>query len=117
MAELRRAAVEVGVEFAYGSAMAANHQARGTVRRKTTRGGRRRSDTTDANLGTGRLAASVLWHLPDNTRCWVMQHKGRLMVRVSRGDRDLRTEVVDSEAEVAAKADAWCFEYGAAQAG
>ena len=97
-----------------GSAMAENH-ARTAVRRTTTRGGRRRSDTTDANLGTGRLAASVLWHLPDHTRCWVMQHKGRLMVRVSRDDRDLRIEVFDTEAEVAAQADAWCLEYGAVQ--
>jgi hypothetical protein len=97
--------------------MAANHQARGAVRRKTTRGGRRRSDTTDANLGTGRLAASVLWHLPDNTRCWVMQHKGRLMLRVSRDDRDLQIEMFDTEAEVAAQADAWCLEYGVAVAG
>ena len=96
--------------------MAANHQAREAVRRKTTRGGRRQTDTTDVNPGTGRLAASVLWHLPDNTRCWVMQHKGRLMVRVSRDDRDLRIEVFDTEAEVAAQADAWCLEYGAAQA-
>jgi len=46
-----------------------------------------------------------------------MQHKGRLMVRVSRDDRDLRIEMFDTEAEVAAQADAWCLEYGAALAG
>lgn len=81
------------------------------------RGGRRQADTTDAAADTGRLAASVLWHLPDNTRCWVMRHKGRLLVRVSRGDRDLRIEVFDSEAEAAAQADAWGLEYGAALIG
>jgi hypothetical protein len=96
--------------------MAENH-VRATVRRATTRGGRRRTDTSDANVGTGRLSARVLWHLPDNTRCWVMQHNGRLMLRVSRDDRDLRIEVCDSEAEVAAQADAWILEYGAGQAG
>ena len=96
--------------------MAENH-ARASVRRTTKRGGRRRTDTTDANLGTGRLSASVLWHLPDNTRCWVMQHKGRLMLRVSRESTDLRIEMFDTEEEVAAQAEAWCFEYGGAQVG
>jgi hypothetical protein len=96
--------------------MAGNH-ARATVRRTTTRGGRRGTDTADANLGTGRLSASVLWHLPDNTRCWVMQHKGRLMLRVSRGSTDLRIEMFDTEEEVAAQAETWCFEYGGAQIG
>jgi hypothetical protein len=91
--------------------MAENH-ARATVRRSTTRGGRRQTDTTDVNPSTGRLSASVLWHLPDNTRCWVMQHKGRLLVRVTRHHRDLRIEVFDSEVEVAAQADARCLEYG-----
>ena len=94
--------------------MAGQH-ARATVRRTTTRGGRRQTDTAASGPDTGRLAASVIWHLPDNTRCWVMRHKGRLMVRVSREDRDLRIEVFDTEEEAAAQADAWCLEHGAAQ--
>jgi hypothetical protein len=116
MVELDLLPQRLALSLRIGSAMAENH-ARAAIRRTTTRGGRRRNDTTDANLGTGRLAASVLWHLPDNTRCWVMQHKGRLMVRVSRDDRDLRIEVFDTEADVAAQADAWCLEYGAVQTG
>jgi hypothetical protein len=97
-----------------GWAMTEN-RAEGSARRATTRGGRRRTDTADANAGTGRLSASVLWHLPDHTRCWVMQHKGRLLVRVTRQYRDLRIEVCESEVEVAAQAEAWCLEYGAGQ--
>jgi hypothetical protein len=89
----------------------------GAVRRQTTRGGRRQTDTTEAGPDTGRLSASVIWHLPDNTRCWVMRHKGRLLVRVSREDCDLRIEVFDTEEEAAAQADAWCLEYGAAHVG
>lgn len=81
------------------------------------RGGRRQTDTTDATSPSSPLSASVLWHLSDNTRCWVMEHKGRLMLRVSREDRDLRIEVFDTEAEAAAQADAWCLEYGALQVG
>jgi hypothetical protein len=89
----------------------------GAVRRQTMRGGRRQTDTTEAGRDTGRLSASVIWHLPDNTRCWVMRHKGRLLVRVSREDCDLRIEVFDTEEEAADQANAWCLEYGAAQAG
>jgi hypothetical protein len=89
----------------------------GAVRRRSTRGGRRQADTTEAGPDTSRLSASVIWHLPDNTRCWMMRHKGRVVVRVSREDCDLRIEVFDSEVEAAAQSDAWCLEYGAAQVG
>jgi hypothetical protein len=88
----------------------------GNERRQTRRGGRRAKDPASAHQGNP-LLASVVWHLPDNTRCWVMQHKGRILVRVSRESEDLRIEVFDTEEEAAAQARAWHLEYGAAQAG
>jgi hypothetical protein len=87
----------------------------GIERRQTLRGGRRESDPAIA--GGNPLLASVLWSLPDNTRCWLMRHKGKILVRVSRESQDLRIEVFDSEAEAAAQSDAWCIEYGASQVG
>jgi hypothetical protein len=88
---------------------------RASERRQTLRGGRRESDPA-VPVGNP-LLASVLWHLPDNTRCWLMRHKGKILVRVSRESRDLRIEVFESEPEAAAQADAWCIEYGASQVG
>ena len=90
----------------------ADLRATGNERRQTLRGGRRETDPA-IPAGNNPLLASVLWHLPDNTRCWVMRHKGKILVRVSRESQDLRIEVFDSEAEAAAQADAWCIEYGA----
>jgi hypothetical protein len=90
--------------------------ARGNERRQTQRGGRRDVDPPHTD-SRNPLLASVLWHLPDNTRCWMMRHKDKILVRLSRESQDLRIEVFDSEAEAAAQADAWCLEYGAAQAG
>jgi hypothetical protein len=93
-------------------------RAPGASRRSNPDGGRRQTDTSSHDSGSPhRFSARVLWHLPDNTRCWVMEHKGRLLVRVSRESRDLRIEVVDSQAEATAQADAWCLEYGAVQVG
>lgn len=86
-------------------------------RRSEAEGGRRQTDPAPRSSGNPRFSARVLWHLPDNTRCWVMEHKGRLMVRVSRESQDLRIEVFDSQAEAAAQADAWCLEYAASQLG
>jgi hypothetical protein len=77
------------------------------------RGGRRDSDP--AIPAGNPLLASVRWQLPDRTRCWLMRHKGKILVRVSRESHDLRIEVFDSEVEAAAQADAWCIEYGASQ--
>ena len=88
---------------------------RESERRQTLRGGRRDSDP--AIPGGNPLLASVLWNLPDNTRCWMMRHKGKILVRVSRDAQDLRIDVFDSEAEAAVQADAWCIEYGASQLG
>jgi hypothetical protein len=91
----------------------ADLRATGNQGRHTLRGGRR---NTDPAIAIGNpLRASVLWHLPDNTRCWTMHHKGKILVRVSRESQDLRIEVFDSEPEAAAQAAAWCLEYGAAQ--
>jgi len=94
----------------------ADLRAPGNERRQTQRGGRRDVDPP-LNNGGNPLLASVVWHLPDNTRCWVMRHKGKILVRLSRESQDLRIEVFDSEAEAAAQADAWCLEYGASQVG
>ena len=92
-------------------------RAPGTGRRSEAEGGRRQTDPSPPASGNPRFSARVLWNLPDNTRCWVMEHKGRLMVRVSRESQDLRIEVFDSQAEAAAQADAWCLEYGVSQLG
>lgn len=93
-------------------------RASGSSRRSNPDGGRRQTDTTSqAPAVMHRFSARVLWQLPDNTRCWVMEHKGRILVRVSRENQDLRIEVFDSEAEAGAQADAWCLEYGAGQLG
>ena len=92
-----------------------DQRAPGNERRQAPRGGRR---DTDPAVATGNpLLASVLWHLPDNTRCWTMRHKGKILVRVSRESQDLRIDVFDSEAEAWAQADAWCIEYGASLVG
>lgn len=84
-------------------------------RRSKPDGGRRQTDTfTPEAAAPHRFSARVLWHLPDNTRCWMMEHKGQIMVRLSRESEDLRIEVFDTETEAAAQADAWCLEFGAA---
>jgi hypothetical protein len=93
-------------------------RAPGSNRRSNPDGGRRQTDTPGQEPESPhRFSARVLWNLPDNTRCWMMEHKGRLLVRVSRDSEDLRIEVFDSQAEAAAQADAWCLEYGAAHVG
>lgn len=90
----------------------------GTNRRSKPDGGRRQTDAGRPAPGSPhRFSARVLWHLPDNTRCWMMEYKGRILVRLSRESQDLRIEVFDSPAEAAAQADAWCLEYGVAHTG
>lgn len=86
-------------------------------RRRASRNGRRTSDPTPDSVGTSvRTSASLVWELPDETRCWIMRHRGRVIVHVSRGAEDLRIEIFANDVEAKAGADAWLMEYGAVEA-
>jgi hypothetical protein len=86
-------------------------------RRRTSRSGRRTSDPTPASVGTAvRTSATLLWELPDETRCWMMRHRGRVIVHVSRGAGDLRIEIFATEVDAKTGADALLMEFGAVEA-
>jgi hypothetical protein len=88
-------------------------------RRRTTRGGRRAADPKPDPVGerAALAASSLLWQLPDGTRCWMMDHRGHTVVYVNRDRRELRIEIFESEPHARAQSDAWCLEYGASQLG
>jgi hypothetical protein len=84
-------------------------------RRRVSRNGRRVTDPTPEPLGVAlRTSATLLWELPDATRCWIMRHRRRVIVHVSRGSEDLRVDLFASEVDAKAAADEWLMEFGAA---
>ena len=86
-------------------------------RRRTSRNGRRTFDPTPESVGTSvRTSASLVWELPDDTRCWIMRHRGRVIVHVSRGAEDLRIDIFADEVAAKAGAQAWLMEFGAVEA-
>jgi hypothetical protein len=64
-----------------------------TDRRRMTRSGRRAGDPVP------KLSATVLWELPDGTRCWILRGVDGVRVHISRGVEDLVVHTFDSEAE------------------
>jgi hypothetical protein len=94
-----------------------DNRSQGADRRRTSRNGRRTADPMPEPVGAAvRMSATLVWELPDNTRCWMMRHRGRLIVHVSRGSEDLRIDIFASDVEARAGADRWLMEFGATYA-
>jgi len=58
-----------------------------------------------------KTSATLVWELPDLTRCWILRHAGEIAVHVTRESADLRLEVVSDVEEASRVADAWHCEF------
>lgn len=58
-----------------------------------------------------KTTATLIWELPDETRCWVVRHRGAIAAHVSRGLDDLRFETFDSEDAARSQAELWRLEF------
>jgi hypothetical protein len=83
-------------------------------RRRASMSGRRTSDPTPDVAGARvKTSATTVWELPDLTRCWVLRHRGRFVITVSRGMEELRQRECDSEADALRMANDWQLEFAA----
>jgi hypothetical protein len=81
-------------------------------RRRASMSGRRTSDPTPDVAGARvRTSATTVWELPDLTRCWILHHRGRIVVTVSRGREEVRQRECDTEADALAVANDWQLEF------
>lgn len=89
-----------------------DHRSRRLDRRRATLSERRRTDAQASGAGVRiETWAALIWELPDETRCWIMRHRGALAVHVSRGRDNLRLEVFESEAAARSQAELWRVEF------
>lgn len=101
-----------GEEFAQDVTMETKRPRSGLDRRAAPSSGRRASDPAPSStrMESG-LSATIIWTQPDGTRCWIARQSDRVIVAVSRGDKEIRGELVDSDSQALDRANAWRREY------
>jgi len=74
-------------------------------RRRIVRNGRRACDASS------KTSATLVWELPDLTRCWILRHAGQIAVHVTRESEDLQLHVVATDEEAVTLAEEWRVEF------
>ena len=59
-----------------------------------------------------RVAATLLWELPDHTRCWTMRNRGKIVVYLTRLSAILSIEILSAGSDVQALTEVWRTECG-----